>query len=477
MVYVSNMDEEVQQGKNAAQGPVAPGAGGGVHLAPSSGVAAGAAGGPKTGSAASTPGGNFATLNNYVAANQGQAAPLANQIVSGIGNQYNTLSQGNDTTANNIQSAVAAGSTPVSADALAQEAADPVSFASNPSNINSFQNALNGIYSGPSSAASDAGYQNQQAAINNAISAGNATTATEAGRQQLLTGVEQAPNQSVTALNSAILSKDPNSLSAVQNAYQPFQNLLTGLSTAGQNIDTSIANSKAGLATNQATANKAIADQTAALNTNLNNELAAAQTQYKNYGNAAADLGASLQKGVMPTGYGVDPGLQAFIDNNVTPFLSSIGIKGSPSYNFANAMGTIPTATAPTLANAASQGDVNTYNALMQLVAGTSAGANGLQGLNYAPTAAGTYSTPTIGNVNNQAIAGDIAAGLHSGNATQVNGAQFQQYNNLLAALGKYTNDPAYAHYGMVQVGHGIGQPTTWEYQSGFDPNSVPTIS
>src|ERR1700742_2459689 len=118
MAFIDNDDEEDQNNQNSTS----PNGAGAVHLAPTSGVGSV---GPNGGGADTKPAGNFATLDKYLNANQGQAAPLADKISSGINNQYNTLAQGNQSTLQGINSQVtnAPGYSANNPDLLAKEAA------------------------------------------------------------------------------------------------------------------------------------------------------------------------------------------------------------------------------------------------------------------------------------------------------------------------------------------------------------------
>ena len=306
MAYVSNAPEEQKQDPNAPQqGAVAPvGGGGAVHLAPSSGIS-GAGGGPAgappaAGAGASPAGGQFASLNQYLDANQGQATPLAGKITDQIGKQYNTLSGQNDSTLSGINSQIAANAAPSQDQTnatIAKESANPTSFASDPGNVASFQGLLNASYAGPASAEGTAGFTGQQTALNNAIATGQTNTTTAAGRENLLSQNEATPTTGVTALNSSILSQDPNALGSVENAYKPFNNLLTNLNTGASTADQNIAAQQAGDTSASAAANKAIADQTGALNTAVNGQLANASTANTNFTNNYNDIIGNLGVG------------------------------------------------------------------------------------------------------------------------------------------------------------------------------------
>lgn len=276
MPFVSNDQTPEEEDKTnqpiGGQGPISPtGGGGAVHLSPSSAVptvgGGGTAGATGQASGPANAGGSFASLDKYLSANQGQAAPLTGRITDSVNNQYNGLDAANNATIAGLNSQVtnAPGYTASDPNVLSQEAANPVSFASDAGNVKNFQNLLNNSYNGITSAEGTTDYTNQQGAINNAIATGQQNTSTEAGRENLLVQNEATPTTGVTALNSAIISQDPNSLSSIEAAYKPFNNLLTNLSTGAAGVDTTIGNEQADAAASSAAANKAIADQNAAL--------------------------------------------------------------------------------------------------------------------------------------------------------------------------------------------------------------------
>jgi hypothetical protein len=284
--FVSNApdDEQKTDPTLAPQGGVSPTGGGSatVRLSPSAAVApAGGGGAGSTPGTAPTPaaGGQFASLNQYITANQGQAAPLAGKLTPSINQEYGNLDTASNAAIANInkQVANAPGYTASNPDVLAQEAANPASFTNDPNNVKQFQSLLQNTYSGPASAEGTSDYANQQAAINKAIATGTANTTTEAGRENLLAQNEATPTSGVTALNSAILSQDPNALATVENAYKPFQNLLTNLKTGAQGVNQTISQEQADAAASSKAASDAINSQIAALNTGVGNELSTAQ--------------------------------------------------------------------------------------------------------------------------------------------------------------------------------------------------------
>lgn len=270
MPFVSNMDDEEKK----LGGPQTPG-GGAVRLAPSTGVQSG---GAPSGTAPTQGGGQFASLNQYLTANQGNAEPLAQKITAGANKELSTLGTQNQEALSKIGSQVSANTGAENYDkTIAEESANPVSFASDPGKVASFQNVLNASYKGPQSAENTSEFSNQQAAINKAIAEGESSVKSEAGRQNLIAKTAAKPTSSVTALNSAILSKSPEALASVENAYKPFQNLVAGLKGGAVEQNRAIADQQAKVAAGKDAAAKALTSQMTGLNTNVSGELTAAQ--------------------------------------------------------------------------------------------------------------------------------------------------------------------------------------------------------
>lgn len=457
MAFVSNMDDEENQGKAPSQGVVAPiGGTGSVHLAPSSGVGAAAAPGSTSGGTPSNAGGSFATLQTYLGANQGQAPALANNIVNNVDKQYQTLDQGNNSTLSGIQDQVTAGFTPENNDAIAAEAANPVSFASDPNNVSAFQGQLTDQYKGPASAESDAKYQTQSAAVNNALATGNSLVSTDAGRQQLLQQNEAAPTAGVTALNSAILSQDPNSQSKIEGAYQPFNNLVSNLSNGAQGIDSSITKDTAEASDANAKSNAQINSQVNGLNTTLNNTVNQDQTtqaqfntdltNFQNlWGPISTDINAyneaapgvtNLPEPVLPVGMPKGPGgsdpnggrvSYGAIDNDLVPTLNE-----SASNNVY---------TLQNVATPDQYAQANAYQTLMGSLAGMSTPAiSGVAPTTAPLVAPNTFNAPVnigteaqtdlnnlLNSVKSPAISGGLA--VNQGNAIK------PEWNALIEAL------------------------------------------
>lgn len=271
MAYVANMGEEEEQNQNnPSQGLVAPAGGGGVHLSPSSGVVSGSGGGGGSagGTKAPTPGagGQFASLGQYVQANAPNASGLTDTVLAPINTQAQSDQSQANQTISELQGQISSGATPNNPDLLNAANSNIVSFAKDPNNVTQFQGLLNDTYAGPASAEGASSYQTTLANLNNDASAIKPLTQTTVGQEQLLQNVEKNPgNAGVTGLNQAILSQDPNSLSRIQGAAQPFQDIVTNFTGAAPGLDTQIAQQTQGAKDASAAANNVIAQNVAKL--------------------------------------------------------------------------------------------------------------------------------------------------------------------------------------------------------------------
>lgn len=433
MAFVSNMPDEEENKTNqpnGGQGPISPtGTGGGVHLAPSSAVASGGGGSPTAGNPASA-GGSFASLDKYLTANQGQAAPLAGKLTPGIDKQYNDLDTANNATIADINSQVtsAPGYTPNNPDVIAQEAANPVSFSSDAGNVKNFQNLLTNSYGGPASAESTTNYSDQQNAINSAIATGKQNTTTEAGRKNLLAQNEATPTAGVTALNSAILSKDPNALNSIESAYKPFDNLLTNLGTGAAGVNATIGQEKSDAAASAKAANDAISGQIGAFNTDVTGRTAAAQKAATDQANlfktdlaAGTPSAADLQSlGITSDQWNSLSAAQkaAATSSNVLSNQGQFGAaSGTANVDLSNFLSSTDPNTALNTANIANKGDYDKAQAFQTLLNGLNLGtpstvinSSTVGQAGTAPTNLNSFDYQTALNTAQQAKTDEVAA-------------------------------------------------------------------
>lgn len=445
MAYVTNMNDDEQ--KSPSQGVVAPIGGNSI---PTAAGGIGGAGNVGTAGQSGAPaaGGGFATLDKYVNANQGQAQPLADKIVGGINNQYNTLQGQNTSTLQGIQGQVDQGYTKSDPNLLAQESANPVSFANDTNNVSAFQKQLNNQYTGPTSAQNDPGYQTQMANVTNAIATGKNQTGSEAGRAGLLQGIEAAPTTGVTALNNAILSQNSNAQGAIENAYTPFSNLTDQLSTGAGTINTNIGNAQKDANDSSTNANKQINDQFNGLNTSLNQRLTDATTQRDAYNNTITQNQATWNP-VNTQVNSIDETL-ANLTKGYTPTPGGLSTITNPLSQYINA----PISTnSPTLQNVATADDYAKSQAYQTLMSGLKSGM-GTPLLNQGDASqAGTYTIPTAPTIvdpkaqakdlydqMNKTISVRDSSGMNTANpwfSPTTWGQLNPQYQNLTALLDK----------------------------------------
>lgn len=421
MAYVANQEEDEQNQNNQ----VAPSGGGAsVHLAPSAGVGAVGTGAGTSGNGQGQGGGSFATIDKYLTANQGNAAPLAGQITQGITNQYNTLDQQNQAVGAGINNQINNGYTKEDTGLLAQEAAAPVSFAGNAGNVAGFQGQLNDKYTGPQSAEGTDAFTKQQAALNTAITNGKSATTTEAGRAGLLQGIQENKTNGVTALNSAILSQDPNAQSSIENAYQPFQNLVTGLGTMGQQADTNIAGATKEAAKASSDANNQLQGQVGTLNSGVDAKTKALSDQFNGYNTQATATGQKAQAD--------NSAIQTYASN--TPQIGAVDTSSLNPYLNLQAL----TGPAPTNATSADTGDYQMQGALQTLAGAnnplntsitqaTSGQAGTALPSNFAALQAQLQGMPAAEN----SVLGNVSSGLNTASAPALQAAQqIQDFKN-----------------------------------------------
>lgn len=376
----------------------------------------------------------YTDVGSYLDANQGGAEQMGNQVAGNLTDRYNQAKAGIDTSANDFINQVNQGYT--KGQDTSGMLANAVQTASDPNQVSAFQAQLNNSYTGPGSYGD---YGTQQGKVNEAQQYGNLGS-TPGGMNVLAQGLEgPQASQGVNQLDTMLLSGSPGASQAIQTASQPYAGL-------DEYLDQYNTQGNAAIAANTAEANNAaqsaqgnLANTVKQFNTGLTDQRNNLQTTGTDaYNKSIADLRASLQSGVMPTGMGIDQGLVDFQNNYLNPWQASI--KGAPGYNMpaANYVGALPANTtpeAPTLANASTSADYAKLAALSKLAG------NPIASPLSADTAsqAGTYKTPTVGNINNQELAKAMLAQLQgtSGNVGGVPGA-YQKSGQYAEMLNRY---------------------------------------
>jgi hypothetical protein len=220
-------------------------------------------------------------------ANQQGGNQLGQQVAQNVTNQYNTTKQGIDTSTQSAIGSANSGYIPENTQLIQQVASNPTQAANNPSTVNSFQAQLNDQYTGPSSY-TDLG--TQQGNVANAQQYGNLIN-TPGGANVLTQQVENQLNpgqssQGVNALDTLLLTGNPNAAQAVNTAAQPYNTLTDYLNTQAGNVGNAITAGQTGAAQTSQDALNAFTGANGTLtnlNTGINNtvsqDVASAQAQ------------------------------------------------------------------------------------------------------------------------------------------------------------------------------------------------------
>lgn len=231
-MYIENPEED-QINQNQSSSAPSVGAGGG-------GAAVG--GGTSTGSTGTT-GGNpstiqpiqtnqsnqsFATVQDYLKANQQQGENFGNQFLSQISPGVGQAKSAIDTAAQNTQNEVTAATPTYNADTVKNLFSNP----SDTTNVANYQKQANAQYTGPSSFESSDQYTNAANAANQATQVGQ-ELGTTGGREQLLQDKFGVYGQGNKGLDQTLLQNSSAypKISPLASDYQSIQDYLTAVGT------------------------------------------------------------------------------------------------------------------------------------------------------------------------------------------------------------------------------------------------------
>lgn len=213
MAYLTSQQQDDEELKKQQ------GTGGGL-LGESAGTP-GATAAPKP-SANNTSG--WTNLRAYLDANKDQAVDMSGKLASNI-------TQSGQEAQNKINESVKGYQTelekanPTNLSGVVSRATDdPVSFTKNTDDLQAFRNLRQGLYKGPGSFETTAGYADAQSAADKG--AGLKTLAeTEAGQQQLIRQINPNMGQGKVDLNQLLISGSPEARNTLVNAAKPFATL------------------------------------------------------------------------------------------------------------------------------------------------------------------------------------------------------------------------------------------------------------
>lgn len=218
MAYVPASDQEEKQANGTATpqvGAALPTTGGGEGTAPVGGMTPSA---PKS----ATQG--FANINQYLGANQDQAANVAGSVASNLGTQFTGLQNDINSAADTASQAVTAGSTPYNEGFVNNALANSAEFTSNPNNLAAWQKQYAANYTGPAAFENTANYGKAASAANKAGQTYQLGQ-TGGGYTQLLNQIEKNPTAGRTALDKSLIQADPNAQQTIQGALTPFKGI------------------------------------------------------------------------------------------------------------------------------------------------------------------------------------------------------------------------------------------------------------
>lgn len=477
-----------QENQYAPQGSTTSNPGGSGTPPPQVGGSAGAGTSgqakPAATSAGGTPtqfGSSASKLGDYLSANAPQIQGQADKISGNLNSQYGQIQNDISGAINQFGQQVQGGYTAGNKGLVDQATSNPFAFAYNPTptpatppapsgaignklsgvkqvggsafnpndytantqNINNFQKQYNDQYIGPQNFESTTPYSNVQNEVQSAVQNAGLLNS-QAGLQNYLAG-QSGPNatKASNTLDALLLNGNPGAQAQIQNAAKQFNGLTDqfGKATTGANQGVTTAQQEAQQA--QDYARGQFGNKANTFNTDLQNKLSTAQGQNDTYNTNVNNLRNQLQSGDLSGATGVDQGLKDYLTNTLNPWFSQNAPGYTPSYNFLDSLSSNTNPQAPSLANVASSNDYSTLAALNQLGGSPITSPLSLETANQG----GSYTTPTIAPVNNQAIAQDIynTATAPSTNNIQTGAGPYHQYLADLAGLQNYLGNTNFA--------------------------------
>lgn len=431
MAFVSDGSPDQNQAQQPGQNPLSQQAP--VTSAPNAGGTGGSA--KPSNSAPAQP---FTNLSSYLTANAPQIQSEANTIAGNLTNSYNATTGAIDQAGKSFQNDVNSGYTPMNQDVLNGVQSNPTAVANDPTQAKEFSGMYGDSYTGPSTFQDSSYY----APLSSQVQSGQ-TAASEVGTvpglQSYLSQGNPNYTQGQSTLDSVLLNGNPDAVSTVTAAAQPFTNLPGYLQSAVTAGNTAAQTGQTNAQAAKTAAQAAMGTAVTGLNTGVQGEMTAAQK-------AAQDYNASVQQQQQEVADTTN------LLNQFPQLLAQYGasVNGTP-YPVA------PTSFAPrnitplsmTPANVASSHDYATAAALEAL----SGNGVSLPIDQSTVSQAGTYSTPATPGIDD--LNGAITAAQQwaaqanptinvgsSGNLQPFATAANNWYSQLIAELNAVNNTP-----------------------------------
>lgn len=351
-------EQKNQSTNSSGLGAPSVGAGGGV------GQATGTTSNPSTFNPVQTnqPTQEFATVQDYLGANQQQGEALGQQFTGKLDTNLSNEKSAIDTAAGQTKSDVASGTVNYDPNLVATAASDPTKITNDPNQLGSFLKQWNASYSGPSSFENSNNYGAATTAANEAATKG-AEASTTGGQQQLLQDNFGVYGQGNKGLDQNILQNSSYS-PKVQDQAKQFGTVNDYLAQQAADVDTQATKAATDTAATQANTKGAFANKLADFQTGVNKEVSDAQNTATAQGNQyKADLASGDTAKIVADIKQANPNadastIQQYLDAYTKDYGNAPDLSSQYTFNPAVQITPANAATAKDYANAAAYGQL-----------------------------------------------------------------------------------------------------------------------
>lgn len=273
----SGVGTQTSQTNNSGAGAIISSPGGGASAAPTVGGTPGSTG---VSASATNPSqsGLFTNLSQYLNNNVDNASGVGNTVGSFFQNTAGSAENTLGSNQSDFDNQIGAGTINFNQDLANQAVADPNTFTQNSQNVGSYQNMVNGTYSGPTDFATSQDYANSAAPIAQ-YDQYTASLAQPNQYNNLLSTIYQGTpyTPGEVSLDSALLANNPNVLSSVNNTVQGIGSLDNKLANATTTENQNVAQGQATTGSTNASAGSAITGAETNLQNLVNQAVTTAQ--------------------------------------------------------------------------------------------------------------------------------------------------------------------------------------------------------
>src|SRR5260221_2745135 len=291
-MYIENPDEEQLKSQSSSSPSV--GAGGGGVAIGTGGTSTG--GNPSTISPIQTNPTNqsFATVQDYLKANQPQGEEFGQQFVSTVGQGVGQAKSAIDISSQNAQNEVAAGTVNANPGLISEALKTPALIANDAGKLAEFQKEYNAQYSGPSSFESSDQYAPAASAVNAATQTGTELGST-GGREQILQDTFGVYGQGNKGLDQTLL-QNSSAYPNIPPLEKSFQSVQDYLKAASANTNAAATNAAKTTEATKTTATAPFSNSLTNFQNKVNSEVQVSQ-QHAQTGGSAIQNDLSTENG------------------------------------------------------------------------------------------------------------------------------------------------------------------------------------